>query len=78
MRKYTEPIVLEDTEEACAKWLVPFGANDKHLCGEDDITLGDVEEAKGNEESGGQTTTILYKKRVLGNMSTGTSKIKKR
>ncbi|RZC76074.1 hypothetical protein C5167_001150 [Papaver somniferum] len=70
VRKYTEPIVLEDTEEACAKWLVPFGANDKHLCGEDDITLGDVEEAKGNEESGGQTTTILYKKRVLGNMST--------
>ncbi|KAI3975136.1 hypothetical protein MKX01_038464 [Papaver californicum] len=78
VRKYTEPIVLEDAEEACAEWFVPFSANNEHLCGEDDITLGGVEEAKGNEESGSQTTTISYKKRAIGNTSMSTSKIKKR
>ncbi|KAI3858678.1 hypothetical protein MKX03_027381, partial [Papaver bracteatum] len=70
VRKYTEPIVLEDTEEACAEWLVPFSANDEGLRGEDDIILGDVEEAKGNDESGWKTATISYKKRAIGNTST--------
>ncbi|MCL7051170.1 hypothetical protein MKW94_020147 [Papaver nudicaule] len=76
--KYTEPIVSENTEEECAEWLVPFTANDKRLRDEDDITPREVAEAKGNEECGGQTTAILYKKRAIGNASMSTDTINKR